>query len=663
MATSIGRPSQRRRLEDKTGWKVLDGAAIRRRSWWCVGFLALSFLGLLSRLWYLQVLHGSEMLQEAHSNQIRNVPLPAPRGLILDRRGAVLATSRASHSIAVVPAALPSRKREPQERARILKTLAFLLKTTPAQIEARLDEDRKRGGHIYDPVTIAENVDLQTITQIEENKARLGQGDNTAVLVTNDIKRFYPHGSNAAHLLGYTGLVNERDLERNEKARLQEISDDTDPSSQPSDARELRYNDIIGKNGLEKEYDKLLAGAGGSQRYEVDASLRPVRRLGEVEEVPGHTLQLTLDLKLQQAAEKALAKAANNGAVVAIDPRNGEVLAMASKPTFDPNMWSLPRKQFNARYKETRDRPGKPFIARATASRFPPGSTFKIITAAAGLEQGQSPDFVSFCNGGYRLNGRKFFGCWSTHGSENLYGAIEDSCNVHFYQMALKMGDPESTGPTYLAEVSRRFGLGSDTGIDLPGEDGGLIPDPAWRRRINAGHPDLARWYPGNTLNMSIGQGDVLATPLQMAAATAAVANGGTLWRPHLLKEARLPDGKVIETAKPEGKSVGIADRNLAIIRKGMRMVITNGTGKVSALPNVAVAGKTGSAEDANNALPHAWFVAYAPYDPTGRIPPQIAIAVIVENSGHGSANAAPIAKAILEAAFPQAKTVSPRSQ
>lgn len=226
--------------------------------------------------------------------------------------------------------------------------------------------------------------------------------------------------------------------------------------------------------------------------------------------------------------------------------------------------------------------------------------------------------------------------------------AMARSCNVYFYQTALRLGDPQSSGPDYLAKISRQFGLGSATGIDLPTDGKGLIPDPQWRKAINKTRPDLAHWYPGNTLNMSIGQGDVLTTPLQMAMATAAVANGGTLWQPHLMKEVRTADAKIAERFEPQGKSVGVSAKNIEIIRRAMRGVVTGGTGRSINLPQVTVAGKTGSAEDANHGLPHAWWVCFAPYEN-----PQIAIAVIVENSGHGSENALPVARQVLEAAFP----------
>jgi len=620
-----------------SGWAVSDAATIRRRVTAGIIFLCLAFGGLITRLWYLQVVEGASFLAQAQRNHIAHVPSAAPRGLILDRNGEVLATSKAEHSVAIIRGALPSGKAGEADRDRILNTLAFLLGVQQSDIEATLDDARDRGARPFDPVIVAEGVDLRTVTLIEENKPRL----SSAVLVADDLKRLYPDGSLACHVLGYTGLVTQDDLTRA----------DSDP-----DGRDLTPDDRIGKSGVERVYDTLLAGEPGSEDWEVDKAGRPIRPEGSTPAVPGDTLKLTLDANLQRAAEAGLADAKNNGAVAVIDPRDGSVLALASRPTFDPNIFSLPRSQFPAAYRELADDPNHPFQNRPVSSRFPPGSTFKMVTAAAALQSHAiNTDFTVDCEGGMRLG--RWFGCWQHHGPDvDLFKAFADSCDTFFYQASLRLGNPESSGPTYLAQVARQFGLGHRTGIDLTSDEAGLIPDPAWRARINANHPDLAVWYPGNTLNMAIGQGDVLTTPLQMAMVTAAVANGGTLWTPHVMSSLIGPNGQVVKSYAAVGRSVGIDDGNLALIREGMRDVVTTGTGKGCALPQVEIAGKTGSAEDQNHGLPHAWWVCFAPYDK-----PTIAIAVLVENSGHGAENSAPIAKRILEAAFPAPAAPAPR--
>ncbi len=607
------------------GWEIADTSLIRRRAFISLLVLALAFFALLMRLYFLQVISGKSFASRAQSNRLRPVEVPAPRGLITDRSGVVLATSRPLRSVAVVPGLLPSARKQPAERARVIGTLAMLLQIDAQTIEPQIESALKKQGR-YDAVPIKSDIDLAAIARIEENRADLGAG----VLVTDELRRVYPQGSLAGHLMGYSGIVNERDLARAKAA-----------------GTPLGAFDRVGKSGIEREYNDLLHGQHGAQVFEVDASNRPVGERAPIPATSGETLQLTLDARLQRAAEAALGRARNNGAVAAIDPRNGEVLVLASRPTFDPNTFELPRAQFSAAYRKLLATPGYPLLNRAATSRFPPGSTFKMISAAAGLQKGViDPNWTVTCNGGYNLGRR--FGCWKVHGrGVNLGRAIAESCDVYFYEMALRLGNPQGSGPTYLAQTARKFGLGSDSGIDLPSDEAGLVPDPDWLKRVNAKHPADAKWMPGNTLNMSIGQGDVLATPLQMALATGAVANGGTLWKPHLMRKHMSTDGKT-QMFVPAGKSVGISRPNIELIRRALRQTVTSGTGKAGALPNVAVAGKTGSAEDANNVLPHSWWVCFAPYDK-----PTIAIAVLVENSGHGSDNALPIARDILQARFP----------
>ncbi len=580
-----------------------------------------------AKLYSLQVVQGAQFLAQAQRNRLARVSIAAPRGVVLDRRGNILATTRAAHAVSVVPALLPSARRQKAARERLMKTLGFLLHTSSRAIEATLALERKRGGRPFDPVQIATDLDMKTVARLVENRPRL---DN-AVLLTDDLRRFYPNGDSAGHVLGFTQIASDADVVRAAEHKTT-----------------LHADDHVGKSGIERFYDRFLQGRRGEQMFEVDAQSRPVAVRGKTPELPGATVQLSLDLKLQHAAEQALSSARNTGALAAIDTRTGEVLALASRPGFDPNTFSLTGKQFQDAYLKIARDPHHPMVFRAVNSRFPPGSTFKPFVAAAGLERGAVSTGSTVNCPGYFMLGRKF-GCWQTHGAGiNLSSALAKSCDVYFYQLGLKLGDPETTGPTYLASVARGFGLGQKTGIDLPSDEAGLMPDPAWRKRFNARRPAEQRWYPGNTLNMSIGQGDVLVTPLQMAIATAAIANGGTKWTPHLVTKITGMDGKELQHVVPHGEKVGVSPGNLAIVRAGMRITVTNGTGKACNLPQVAVAGKTGSAEDVHNALPHSWWVCYAPADK-----PRIAIAVIVENSGHGSENALPVARAVLNAAFP----------
>ena len=616
------------------GWEIQNPRRLSARGAKFSLVLAIIFAILLLKLYAWQILNGAHFLAQAKQQRVQRVSLGAPRGLITDRHGARLATSRIAHAISLVPALLPHKKRQSAARLQKLENLGELLGLSAGEIENRLTEGRKNGARLYDPIPIASDVDLATIARVEENRSRLG----SAVLVTDEPRRFYPEGALAPHVLGYVQLASPRDLER---ARERKV--------------ELRFDDKVGKSGIERVYDDFLRGVPGAQLFEVDAQGQPIQSGQKIAEKPGATLALTLDLKLQRAAENALKSARNTGAIAAIDPRNGEVLALASNPSFDPNIFSLATDQFKTAYQKIAADPKHPLLHRAVVSRFPPGSTFKPATALAGLEKGVVDPYWSVnCPGFYKMGRR--FGCWKAHGGGiNLKKALAQSCDVYFYQLSLKLGDPESSGPDYLAQTARQLGLGSKTGLDLPSDEAGLIPDPAWRRRINPKNPDLARWYPGNTLNMSIGQGDVLATPLQMALATGAIANGGTLWQPHLLREAQAPNGEILRRKVEKGRNVGFQTRNLNLVRAGMREVVLRGTGKPCNLPQVAVAGKTGSAEDVHNVLPHSWWVCFAPYDK-----PRIAIAVIIENAGHGSENALPVAREVLEAAFPM-PTATPK--
>jgi len=625
MATSLPPAGKISRLPP--GWEVERPALLKRRARLTMTALALCFAVMGAKLYSLQVVQGAGFLAQAQRNRLARVSIAAPRGVLLDRRGEILATTRAVHALSVVPALLPSKRHQKDERAHLMKTLAFLLRTSPDNLEATLDNAKEHGGRPFDPVQIATDLDMPTVARLVENRPRL---DN-AVLLTDDLRRYYPGGDGAGHVLGFTQIASESDISR--AATHQTI---------------LHADDRVGKSGIERFYDRFLQGKRGEQIFEVDAQSRPIAPRGKTPEQPGDTVQLCIDAKLQRAAENALSQARNTGALAAIDTRTGEVLALASRPGFDPNTFSLSGKAFQQAYRRIARDPQHPMIFRALTSRFPPGSTFKPFVAAAGLERGAVSSGSTVNCPGYFMLGRKF-GCWQVHGENvNLSTALAKSCDVYFYQLGLKLGDPESTGPTYLAKVAREFGFGEKTGVDLPSDEAGLMPDPAWRKRFNARRPALQRWFPGNTLNMSIGQGDVLATPLQMAIATAAIANGGTRWTPHLVRQITDGDGKVIERSVPKGQHVAVSPNNLALVRQGMRDAVTNGTGKACNLPQVSVAGKTGSAEDVHNALPHSWWVCFAPADK-----PRIAIACIVENSGHGSENALPVARAVLNAAFP----------
>jgi penicillin-binding protein 2 len=403
--------------------------------------------------------------------------------------------------------------------------------------------------------------------------------------------------------------------------------------------------DFIGKSGVEKHYDRYLNGKPGSMQYEVDARQQRQRLLREVDPKPGATLVLGINLDVQKACEAALA--GRKGAAVALDPRDGRVLAMASFPNFDPNL--LARRPLKTRVYREKIAPG--LFDRATMAAQPPGSTFKIITSAAGLATREITDHTWDNCPGYIMLGRAKKRCHSSHGGVNLSRALEASCDVFYYHTALR------TGPTALAEWAEKFGLGQKTGIDLPVEMRGTVPSPAWKKIMAPKYhnPD-SNWYPGDTANTAIGQGDVQATPLQMAQVAGAIASGGAIYEPHVLLKATDSTGKLLYATAPKvSRTLGLPASDLALIAQGMRQVIvgSRGTGHAANLKGISVAGKSGSAErrggQAHGAT-DAWFVCYAPYDK-----PTIAICVYLETSGenlHGGSDAAPVARKMMAAYF-----------
>lgn len=585
-------------------WRVPNVEMLTKRTLALRVALLLAFLSFAARLWYWQVYRHDHFAAAARANRVRRVPLPPPRGIIFDRHGKVLTTSRCVNNVAIVPAALPDDRRE-----EVLRRLAFLLRKSPQEVTDVFDATL---GRPFEPVTIAENVDMRTVVAVEENRPRL-----PGVLIVTNIARHYVNGRFAAHLLGHIGEVTPEELERRQR-------------------RDVRPGDLVGKLGVERQFDVYLVGARGSEWVEVNASGQPVRTIGRSPQKTGQSVFLTIDARLQRAAEEGLNAAGRPGAVAVVDVRNGEVLALASKPDFDPNQFGhrIPSALWWALMKDER----RPLYNRAIAGLNPPGSTFKLITALAGLERGAiTPHTTYVCPGGLHI-GRYFKRCWKAHGACDLYKAIAASCDVYFYHVSRRVG------PDAIAHVARRFGLGQKTGIDLAGEAAGLIPTPAWKKKRWR-----QEWFGGDTLNMSIGQGYVQTTPLQMACLTAAIANGGTYYRPHLLKKVVADRGKLVLRYEPQGRSVHTALRFIDIVRQGMRdaVIAPGGTAHLMNMPQVTVAGKTGSAEDARTEKSHAWFVCFAPYEN-----PQIALCVMLEAAGHGGTEAAPIAKKILEVAF-----------
>ncbi len=567
---------------------------------WCWGGVLVVLTACLfcGRLWWLQVWQGEHLGEKARNRYLRAVVTKAPRGAILDRKGKVLASNEPSFSIALLPAEFSSDGANTKAICQIVGVTAEELDAAVAQIKANKVA-------LFEPVRLRVGADIATITRVLERNFQL-----TGVTVLEEPLRVYPNGKLAAHVLGHVGAITEEELQ-----------------NRP----DLKPFDWTGKMGVERFYDRRLQGEHGREVLEVDATGAPIQRLRKEAAWAGQTLVLTLDASLQAAAETALQ--GKNGAVVALNPKTGEVLVLASSPSFDPNWFSRGIKPNLWRWLTSHK--AHPLQNRAIASAHPPGSAFKIVTAVAALAYGKATPYTRLRCGGGRTVGRRFFRCWRRHGTLDLEGAIGQSCDSYFYTLGI------AVGPERLAKVGRLMGLGSKTGIDLPGENAGVLPTPAWKRKRYREH-----WYGGDTANMAIGQGYVAVTPLQMALVACAVANNGIVMQPHLLRERRDADGKVLERVSPKVlHHLEVPSSLWRAVRQGMLAAVYGfgGTaGRLRDLP-IRVAVKTGSSQHRKGKKTHAWFIAFAPAED-----PQIALAVMVEEAGHGGQVAAPIAKQVL---------------
>jgi len=619
----------------------------------------LSLLAL--QTWRLQIVQGEESQERANRNRFRLVSIPAARGVIYDRQGRLLVRNIPSFIVSIVPADLP-----PDREEEVIQRLASLLEmpvesqldselSSPSQsphllgleqwfrpgIRDLIEEGRKNP---FLPVILAHDVPREVAFLIEEEHL-----DLPGVMVQIEAQREYIGGPLLSHIIGYVGPIPEEEAE----SYLERPGSDYEP------------NDLVGLTGVELTFEEELRGKKGRKHVEVDVAGREVRTVGSaIDPQPGYNLILTIDLDLQKEATEALqegmtAAGSQSGVVVAMDPQTGEILALVSLPSYDNNLF-MGGISFED-YQALQEDPHRPLVDHALTGQYPLGSTFKIIGAAAGLEEGIiNRHTIINCPGTIWLPHRfapedpslaQPFHCWwkPGHGSLSVVSAIAQSCDIFFYKLAGGYQDFAGLGLPTLAYYARLFGLGSPTGIDLPGENEGLIPSEDWKR-LTYGET----WVTGDTYNMAIGQGYILATPLQILNASAAVANGGTLYRPQIVREVRDAEGKIVRPFRKEViRQLPIAPENLALVREGMRAAVVWGTAWKANLPGVAVAGKTGSAEypgprDREGKLPtHAWFVAYAPVED-----PEIALVVFIEGGGEGSVTAVPVAARILAGYF-----------
>jgi len=564
--------------------------------------ILLLFCILIVRIAHLQILQGNHFRTRALQNSIQLIPIPAPRGMIFDRHGETLVKNRLSFNVGIVRGRLDEVSLE-KTRLGLNRILGLPL----SELKERFTEAKKSP---FTPVIVAKNIDIDKVTAVEESRLNL-----PGVIIQVEPSRAYVFGDLACHLLGYVGEINTRELARLSK-----------------EGYEIR--DIIGKSGLEKFYDRELRGKKGGKQVEVNVRGEKLRVLGLKPPIGGNNLVLTIDKEIQMKAEEALGE--NKGAVVVMEIDSGEILALASKPGFDPNLFVLGKKTELERLLMD---PSFPFLNRTIQAQYPPGSIFKIVVTLAALENNLvNPKRTITCPGYYSVGGRNFR-CWREggHGSVELMAAIANSCNVYYYQLGLRVGAERSI------HFAKLLGLGEGRGVDLPEEKPGFLPIPVWKKKTQN-----CEWYTGDTLNLTIGQGLVLTTPLQIASMLGAVANDGQLYRPYLVKKILTSDGELVTSFPPQLQSrIPISSQGtLRFLRQGLEGVVREGTGRASRLADLRVGGKTGTAQTSRGKS-HAWFACFAPVES-----PKVVIVVLVEHGGTGGSVAAPIAQVLLKEVF-----------
>ena len=591
------------------------------RHTYCLIILGVAFVLLIAHLWYLQTLRGSEFRRISENNCIRIREHPADRGLLMDRRGRVLAQNRPCFEVYLIPEDL---KRYPE----VVGQMTQLLNLDQDKIEEKIRGAKRRAP--FKPVRIKPDIEWGELALLESNRVYL-----PGLLVDVRPKRTYNYGAIASHLIGYLGEVDEDDLRQTKEAPY-------------------RMGAMIGKYGIEYQWETDLRGVDGGQQVEVDALGREIRPIRSVESFPGNNLILTIDLDLQNKAEEAFQD--KNGALIAMDPRNGRILAMVSKPSFDPDLFA--RNISPEEWKSLMENPFHPLQNKGIQGQYPPGSVFKIITTLAGLESGNlTPDTQFHCAGAYPY-GNRDFRCWKEggHGMISLRRALVESCDIYFYQAGLKIGVDT------IAHYAKEFGLGRKTGISLPHEKTGTVPSSSWKKK-RFGVP----WYSGETLSFAVGQGYMNATPIQLVTFLSAVANGGKIFLPQVVERVENIFGKTLKEYPPvETGRAHVSEKSLHFVQDALMGAVNepHGTGNASALKDIKVAGKTGTAQVVRMAqdfkkgdtqrMPlkfrdHAWFAAFAPVED-----PRIAVIVLAEHGGFGAAAAAPIAKQVFEKYFEQ---------
>ena len=581
--------------------------------------LALFMAIILARVAWLQIIKGDYYYNLAEGNRIRIARIEANRGIIYDSSNRPLVRNVANFLLYFVPADLPENE---QEKRSIIERLSQILGTlSPADIENILTAVKPKSLESYQPLFVTDN--------IEYNKAMLLYLESDkmpGVYLSNKTKREYNLSSlSLSHILGYTSKINQAELDKY--------------------GSEYLPIDYIGKTGIENFWENELKGQSGKKQIEVDALGKEKKIINQLAGADGYNLVLSIDIDLQKKLEETIISVLkklklNKACAIALDPNNGEILALVSLPSYNNNLFA--RGITNDEYQALVSHPDQPLFNRCTSGEYPSGSTIKPVLAAAALEEGIINENTSFIStGGLRI-GEWFFPDWKVggHGVTNVRKAIAESVNTFFYYIGGGYGDFVGLGIDRMVRYEKIFGLGKQTGIDIIGEAKGFLPTKDWKETIKG-----ERWYVGDTYHAAIGQGDITVTPLQVANYTAVFANGGLLYRPHFIRQVLSSDDKIIRQVdhKPIKSNV-VSSENIKIVREGMRQTVTFGSARSLASAPVAVAGKTGTAQWSSNKPNHAWFTGFAPYDK-----PQIVITILIEQGGEGSSVAVPIAREVLE--------------